>query len=298
MSRTIYTLCSFFLLAHAVHAAPPTTEQLKTQLEKLGATVTLSSGVITQVQVKAADFTPDEFKLLGQCTGLKKLTISGKTVNDANLPLLAGLTELEELSTDQTALSDDGYKHFAQFPKLKQLSLFHPSWAMTEFTGSGLAHLKALPNLQRLTFAGSTADDRAMEAIGQLTQLRDFSTWHTAQTQAGNQHLKKLTNLTALRFGQRLPRGKDHAPSFDATTLALFAEMPSLEKLTVFEVKLTAADFATLKKLPNLKLLTIQGTEIPDADVAKVRELLPNAKVDFKPITEEERGNLSKKLRL
>jgi Leucine-rich repeat (LRR) protein len=297
MSRFLYTLCSFVLLAHVTQAASPTNE-LKSKLEKLGATVTVKDGVITQVSVKATDFKPEDFKLLNQCTGLKKLSISGKTVNDANLPLLAGLVELEELSTDQTALTDAGYKHFAQFPKLQRLSLFHPSWAMAEFTGSGLAHLKALPNLQRLTFAGSTADDRAMEAIGQLTQLRDFSTWHTAQTQAGSQHLKKLTNLTALRFGQRLPRGKDHAPSFDATTLALFAEIPSLEKLDVFEVKLTAADFTPLKKLTNLKMLNIHGTEITDADVAKVRELLPNVKVDFKPITEEERGNLSKKLRL
>lgn len=298
MSRIIYTLCSFVLLTRIVHSAPPTTEQLKAQLEKLGATVTLTNGVITQVSVKAADFTPDDFKLLGQCTGLKKLSIRGKTLNDANLPLLAGLAELEELSTDQTALTDDGYKHFSQFPKLKHLALFHPSWAMADFTGSGLAYLKALPNLQRLTFAGSTAGDAAMEAIGQLTQLRDFSTWHTAQTQAGNQHLKKLTNLTALRFGQRLPRGKDHAPSFDAQTIALFAEMPSLEKLTLFEVKLTAGDFAPLKKLPNLKTLAIQGTEITDADVAKVRELLPHIKLDFKPITDEERTNLSKKLKL
>lgn len=297
MSRFIYTLCSLVLLAIVTQAAP-TTDELKSKLEKLGATVTTKDGVITQVSVKAADFTPDDFKLLNQCTGLKKLTISGKTINDANLPLLAGLKELEELSTDGTALTDAGYKHFAQFPKLQRLSLFHPSWANPEFTGSGLAYLKALPNLQRLTFAGSTADDRAIEAIGQITQLRDFSTWHTAQTQAGNQHLKKLTNLTSLRFGQRLPRGKHHAPSFDATTLALFAEMPSLEKLDVFEVKLTAADFAPLKKLPKLQTLNIHGTEIPEADVAKIRELLPNAKVDFKPITEEEQGNLSKKLRL
>jgi hypothetical protein len=298
MSHYFHTFCSLVLLAHTILGAAPTTEALKTSLEKLGATVMLKDGVITQVQVKAADFTPDDFKLLNQCASLKKLTISGKTVNDANLPLLAGLTQLEELSTDGTALTDEGYKHFAQFPKLQRLSLFHPSWAMTEFTGSGLAHLKVLPNLQRLTFAGSTADDRAMEAIGQLTQLRDFSTWHTAQTQAGNQHLKKLTNLTALRFGQRLPRGKDHAPNFDATTLALFAEMPSLESLDVFEAKLTAADFAPLKKLPKLIRLKIHGTEITEADVAKVRELLPTVKVDYKPITEEERGNLNKKLRL
>jgi hypothetical protein len=298
MSRFFSTCCSIILLAQTINAAPPTTEQLQAQLEKRGATVTVKDGIITQVNVKAADFTPDDFQLLNQCTGLKKLTISGKTVNDANLPLLAGLAELEELSTDGTALTDAGYKHFAQFPRLQRLSLFHPSWANPEFTGGGLAHLKALPNLQRLTFAGSTADDRALEAIGQLTQLRDFSTWHTAQTQAGNQHLKKLTNLRALRFGQRLPRGKDHAPSFDATTLALFAEMPALETLDVFEVKLTAADFAPLQRLPKLKTLKIHGTEISEADVAKVRELLPNTKIDFQPISDEERQNLSKKLRL
>lgn len=298
MARTFYMLVSLVLLTQIVSAAPPTTEPLKTRLEKLGATVTLSNGIITQIGVKAADFTPDDFKVLNQCTGLKKLTISGKTVNDANLPLLAGLTELEELSTDGTALSDTGYKHLSQFPKLRSLALFHPSWASKEFTGIGLAHLKALANLQRLTFAGSTAGDEALEAVSQVTQLREFSTWHTAQTQAGNQHLKKLTNLTSLRIGQRLPRNKDHAPSFDATTLALFAEMSSLEKLDVFEVKLSAADFEPLRKLPNLKSLNIHGTEITDADVAKVRELLPKVKIDFKPITEEERGNLSKKLRL
>lgn len=298
MNRILYALCSLVLLNEAMIAAAPSTDELKSQLEKLGATVTVKDGVITQVNVKAADFTLDDFKTLGQCTGLKKLSISGKTVNDANLPLLAGLTELEELSTDQTNLTDAGYKHFAQFPKLKQLALFHPSWANAEFTGSGLAHLKVLPNLQRLTFAGSTAGDAALEAVGQLTQLRDFSTWHTAQTQAGNEHLRKLTNLTSLRFGQRLPRGKDHAPSFDAATIKLMAELPALEKLNIFEVKLKAADFEPLKKAKNLKTLTIHGTEISEADVAKVRELLPAVKIDYMPITEEERINLSKKLKL
>jgi hypothetical protein len=130
------------------------------------------------------------------------------------------------------------------------------------------------------------------------TQLREFHTWHTAQTQAGNEHLRKLPNLNALRFGQRLPRGKDHAPSFDASTIKLFAELPALEKLTIFEVKLTAADLAPLKQAAKLNTLSIHGTDISDADVAKVREELPKVKVDFKPITDEERTNLTKKLKL
>ena len=78
-------------------------------------------------------------------------------MTDATLPLLAPLADLETLSIDQSQLTDDGYKHFAQFKKLKRLSLWHPSWASKEFTGSGVAHLKALPKLEKFTFAGSSA---------------------------------------------------------------------------------------------------------------------------------------------
>jgi len=173
-------------------------------LKKLGAKVTESGRAITQVQVKCDAFTEADFRTLGACTAIKKLTISGKTITDATIALLTGLAELEELSTDGIQLTDAGFKHIAAFKKLRSLALFHPAFRSEAFAGSGLAHLKMLPKLERLTFAGSTAGDAALEAVGQLTQLREFRTWHTAQTQAGNAHLVKLTRLTALRIGQRL----------------------------------------------------------------------------------------------
>ncbi len=70
MSRMFYALCSLVLLTFASQAAPPL-DELKGKLEKLGATVTTKDGVIVQVSVKAADFTPDDFKLLNQCKALK-----------------------------------------------------------------------------------------------------------------------------------------------------------------------------------------------------------------------------------
>ena len=65
-------------------------------LQKLGAKLTETAGVVTQVQVKCDAFTEADFRTLGSCSTITKLTISGKTITDAALASLAGLTELEE----------------------------------------------------------------------------------------------------------------------------------------------------------------------------------------------------------
>lgn len=268
-------------------------------LVKLGAKVVETGGVVTQVQVKCDAFTEADFRTLGGIKAIKDLTISGKTITDDTLALLTGLTELERLSSDGIQLTDDGYKHFAAFQKLKSLSFFHPAFRSEKFTGSGLAHLKALPKLERLTFAGSTAGDAAMESIGQLTQLKEFRTWHTAQTQAGNAHLTKLP-LTALRIGQRLPNwGKDSPISFDESTMETLAQIKTLESLELTEARLSAKIIPHLKALPKLAKLKIETVDISAADVEAIQAALPNCKVDHKPMDDAEKeATLVKKLRL
>lgn len=268
-------------------------------LKKLGAKVTETGGVVTQVQVKCDAFTEADFKTLGSFTTIKDLSISGKTITDETFALLTGLTELERLSTDGIQLTDAGYKHFAAFQKLKTLAFFHPAFRSKEFTGSGLAELKALPKLESLTFAGSTAGDVAMEAIGQLTQLKGFRTWHTAQTQAGNANLAKLS-LTSLRMGQRLPEwGKDAPVSFDESTMKVIAQIKTLESLELTEARLSAKIIPQLQALPKLTKLKIETVDISEADVEAIKSALPNCKVEFKPMSEAEKeALLSKKLRL
>ncbi len=268
-------------------------------LTKLGAKVTETAGVVTQVNVKCDAFTEADFKTLGSFTTIKDLTISGRTITDATLALLTGLTELERLSTNEIQLTDDGYKHFAAFQKLTSIAFFHPAFRSDKFTGSGLAHLKALPKLERLTFAGSTAGDAALEAIGQLTQLKEFRTWHTAQTQAGNAHLVKLTALKAMRIGQRLPNGKDSPISFDESTMETLGQIKTLEALELTEARLSAKIIPHLKALPKLTKLKIQTVDIPAADVEAIKAALPNVKVDFEPMSEADKeAMLVKKLRL
>jgi len=269
-------------------------------LEKLGAKVTQTAGVVTQVQVKCDAFTEADFRTLGSFTTIKNLTISGKTITDQTIALLTGLVELEQLSTDGIQLTDAGYKHFAAFQKLKSLAFFHPAFRSKDFTGSGLASLKALTKLERLTFAGSTAGDVAMEAIGQLTQLKEFRTWHTAQTQAGNASLAKLTNLAALRMGQRLPEwGKDTPISFDESTMTVIAHIKTLEALELTEARLSAKIIPQLQALPKLAKLKIETVDISAADVEAIKAALPKCKVDFKPMSDAEKDALLvKKLRL
>lgn len=269
-------------------------------LQKLGAKVTETAGVVTQVQVKCDAFTKADFRTLGSFTTIKNLTISGKTITDDTLALLTGLVELEQLSTDGISLTDAGYKHFAAFQKLKSLAFFHPAFRSKDFTGSGLTNLKALPKLERLTFAGSTAGDVAMDAIGQLTQLKEFRTWHTAQTQAGNANLVKLTNLTALRMGQRLPEwGKDSPVSFDESTMVTIAQMKTLESLELTEARLSAKIIPQLQALPKLVKLKIETVDISAADVEAIKAALPKCKVDWKPMSDAEKeATLVKKLRL
>lgn len=269
-------------------------------LKKLGAKVTETGGAVTQVNVKCDAFTESDFHALGRIQTIKDLTISGKTITDQTLKSLTGLTELERLSTDGIQLTDDGYKHFVAFQKLKSLAFFHPAFRSEKFTGSGLAHLKALPHLEKLTFAGSTAGDAALEAIGQIPQLKEFRTWHTAQTQAGNAHLLKLTNLTALRIGQRLPGyGKDSPVSFDESTLPTLAQIKTLESLELTEARLSAKIIPHLKELPKLATLKIQTVDISAADVDAIKAALPDVKVDWQPISDAEReATLVKKLKL
>ena len=288
-------LCALSLLCIVAQAAPD-----NAALEKLGCKLVVKQGTLTELTADTKAFSSDDFKLIGQCTSLKKLTLSGSTLTDETLPLLAGLTELEDLSTNGSHLTDAGYKHFAAFKNLRSLALWHPSFGFDGFTGSGVAELKALPKLERLTVAGSSAGDTLLAAIGELTQLKEFSTWHTAQTQAGNAHLAKLINLKRLRMGQRLPKwGTAPAPSFDASTIPLIAKLPALETFEIMEAVFTANDLLPLKATTSLKEIKISGTDISEADVAALRAALPTVKIDHKPITAEEReSNLTKKLKL
>ncbi|GDY21173.1 hypothetical protein LBMAG56_25190 [Verrucomicrobiota bacterium] len=296
-SRLTACLLALLALAHT-SIATASDAATATKLRALGAQVTEAAGAVTRVVFKDCSKLGDaEFRDLGQLKSLKALTLYGKChgLTDQTLPHLAGLGSLEELGTDGIQVTDAGLAALTTLTNLRSASFFHIAFPDKGFTGAGFAAFKTLPKLERLTVAGTPFNDRGMAAIGQLTQLKEFSTWHTYQTQAGNEHLLTLKNLRSLKLGQRLRRydGKPNLLSLDDSTLATVAKLTSLENLSLDEVRLTHTGLSALKALPTLKKLTLLRTDITEADLAKLRTDLPAVTIDWKPLTDAERTALN-----
>jgi len=246
-------------------------------LQDKGAKVTEVKGVVTGIALSDTSKLADaDFKQLGKLTQLKTLDLNGG-LTDERLALLTGLTDLEYLQTNLAQISDKGLKPLGQLKSLKTLKFFHPG---KEFTGSGLAHLVDMPNLERLTVAGSLSfNDDGMAAVGKLTRLQEFRMWHAGPTQEGIKHLKELKNLKSLYLGQRLTYKLPACPTDE--TIPILVELKSLESLQLEEARLSYKALAQLKQLPNLKKLTLGGIDIPKDDVDQLRKELPQTKIDW-----------------
>ena len=269
------------------------------QLRKAGADVTLTNGVVTSVAIKdLSKFTDADFETLGRLSRLKMLSTSGEQLNDRTLSYLTGLVALEDLSTNAAQFSDDALWQLPLRPNLKQIKFFHTSLRRPDFTGRGFAQVASMKNLRRLTVAGCPFNDQGMAAVGKLTQLENFRTWHTYQTEAGNEHLQSLTNLKSLHLGQRLRRygGASNAHSLTDRTLDTIAQLTSLDTLTLGEQRFSAEALMKLKALPNLKKLELTQVDVPAAEIERVRAALPKVEIDWRPVTGEDRQKLDRLL--
>lgn len=269
------------------------------RLKALGAEVTEQQGVAAKVFFRDSKALGDaEYRDIGQLKSLKALTLYGscKGLDDTSLPHLAGLAQLEELSTDGLQTSDEGLKHLAALVSLKSAAFFHASFRKEGFTGVGFRHLAALPKLERLTVAGMSMGDEGFAAIAEIRQLRDFSTWHTYQTEAGNAHIARLGNLRSLRIGQRLPRRVDGVaapPSLTNASLKTFADgLPHLESLTLMEGRFSVEALGTLGDLKHLTKLKMEVAPLTAEDLEKAKAALPGLELQWKPLTEEEARRL------
>jgi hypothetical protein len=242
------------------------------QLRDKGVKVTATSAEVGD----CSKWTEDDFKLLAKLTKLKSLSF-GPGLGDAHLPLLASLSELESLQTNLSLITDDGVGGLAALKSLKILKFFHPG---KSFSGSGLAKLAGMEKLERLTVAGSLAfNDDGMAAVGKLTRLKEFRTWHAGQTLEGVKHLKTLTSLKNLTLGQRLAYKPPTTIADD--TLAVLAELKSLETLELQEARLKRDALVQLKGLSGLKTLTLAGIDIAEAEVDQLRKELAGVEVKW-----------------
>jgi hypothetical protein len=272
--RPIHALAVLTLLSGSVGADDAEIGKI---LKAKGAEITESKGVVTAITVKdGSKFTDEDFRQIPRLTNLKTLSLSN-CLNDERLSQLTVLAKLEYLQTNLAQITDDGIKPLARLKNLRNLKFFHPGKL---FSGAGLVHLPELPNLERLTVAGSLAfNDDGMAAVAKLTGLKEFRTWHAGPTDDGVKKLKELKNLKNLYLGQRLTYKKPACPTDE--TIAVLAEMKSLESLQLDEARLTFKALQQLKQLPALKKLTLGGIDIPKEAVEHLKKELPQVKIEW-----------------
>jgi hypothetical protein len=246
-------------------------------LKAKGAEVAESKGVVTAITIQdGLKLTDEDFRLITQLTNLKMLSLSNG-LNDERLAQLSTLAKLEYLQTNLAQITDDGVKPLARLKNLKNLKFFHPG---KSFSGAGLVHLADMPNLERLTVAGSLAfNDDGMAAVAKLTGLKEFRTWHAGPTNEGVKKLKELKKLKSLYLGQRLTYKLPACPT--DTTIAILAEFKSLESLQLDEARLTFTALQQLKQLPALKKLTLGGIDIAKEEVERLKKELPQVRVEW-----------------
>ncbi len=244
-------------------------------LRTAGAKLTESKGAVTGCEIAdAATITIEQLQLLDQLPQLKSLSF-GKGLSDEMLAKLPPLANLESFSSNASTATDDGIKALARYRKLRSIALFHPG---KQFSGSGLAALAELPQLDRLTVAGSLAfDDTGMAAVGQLTHLQNFRTWHTGVTNEGVKKLASLPKLESLVVGQRLAYKGEACPSDD--TMAILAQFKSLKTLDLQEARLSRGALEKLKALTGLKTLKLSGVEIAEVDLSQLKQELPGVEI-------------------
>jgi hypothetical protein len=91
--------------------------------------------------------------------------------------------------------------------------------------------------------------------------------------------LKDLPNLKQLTLGQRLAYKPPTTLSDE--TLAVLAEMKTLETLQLEEARLKPEALRRLKEVPELKKLVLEGIDIPEADIEALRRDMPKVEIKW-----------------
>lgn len=271
------TICAMLLCALCSCPIVADDAEIGKLLKTRGATVTEAKGVVTAITIQdGSKLSGEDFRQIPRLAFLKTLSLSDG-IDDERLSQLTVLAKLEYLQTNLAQVTDDGTKPIARLTNLKNLKFFHPGKA---FTGAGLAHLAEMPNLERLTVAGSLAfNDDGMAAVARLTRLKEFRTWHAGGTDEGVKKLKALKELKSLNLGQRLTYKLPACPT-DAT-ISHLTELKGLESIQLSEARLTFAALKQLNQLPELKKLTLEGIDISKDELERLKTELPLVKIDW-----------------
>ena len=126
-----------------------------------------------------------------------KVDLHGTKVTDADLAVIASLTDLEQLDLRLTTIGDEGVVHLKGLKRLRFLNLFR-----TRTGDAGLKTIGGLPDLETLLIGGTRITNEGLAHVSRLARLKKLSVFDTQIGDAGLDHLTKLSHLETLLIGK------------------------------------------------------------------------------------------------
>ena len=114
------------------------------------------------------------------------IDLSNTAVQNADLAMLEGMSQLGQLDLSSTAVTDEGLRYLSGLSKLQLLAL-----SGTKVSDAGLAQLESL-ELRFLLLGFTSISDAGVDALGRMDKLEGLSLRGSRLTADGVARLKKL----------------------------------------------------------------------------------------------------------
>jgi outer membrane protein assembly factor BamB len=235
------------------------------------------------LQLHTAKIDDSDMPLIARLTELHDITLNNQPVTDAGLAHISKLMDLRSLSLINTRITNDGLKHISGLTALENLFLRE-----TAVSDAGLKHLSGLGAMRQLRLQGLDVTDAGLQHLAGLAELRLLFLEGTQIGDAGLAHLRDLKELEHLYMHdtQVTNAGLVHmqvfpelfAVSLDRTEvtdegLKHFIGLPRFNRLYLSGCNITDAGLAYLGRIPTLSDMNLQNTKITDAGLEHLKLL-------------------------
>ena len=196
---------------------------------------------------------------------LESLCLHGMSnITDDGLAYLSKMRSLKKLEIGSSQVTDRGLSYLKEIKTLERIDLPQRNQRITDI---GLAHLAELPNLRQLAVSSSRPrdpkmnkeyyTDKGLEALVRCCNLEELSIGSIGITDAGLEHISKLTNLTKLSMYR--------CSNVTDAGLTKLTTLKSLTNLSIAHSDISIAGLNAFKLMPNLTYLKIADLKHGDA---------------------------------
>jgi hypothetical protein len=195
---------------------------------------------------------------IGRLDRLESIRLTGtRSVTDAGLAHMKGLTNLRSIQFDETGITGRGLRHIWGLPRLEILFL-----EGNDIADDGLAHLAGMTTIKHLNLRSPRITDAGLANLEELANIEGIQLRSPLITDTGLARLAKLKRLRSILLMDA--RVRDLRP---------FGELPDLMSIGLWAVPIEDVDLIPLGKLRNLKALNLVDAKITDAGLSHIEGL-------------------------